>query len=124
MEEGYQKGIILLNKKRPLSQVMKAASSLCCRAVLGSDFAGIKTTQLIMLLCVLQRPEPFAHLPDFKTEARPRIFPYFLSTFFGCFAFMSLAFWSCLLAACFLLLSLSFLPPLSPIACSFRRAAF
>ncbi|MCI5167655.1 MAG: hypothetical protein D3903_16585 [Candidatus Electrothrix sp. GM3_4] len=68
----------MANKKRPLSQVMKAASSLCCRAVLGLDFpvyinhidfAGIKTTQLIMLLCVLQRSEPFAHLPDFKTEA-------------------------------------------------------
>ncbi|MCI5164038.1 MAG: hypothetical protein D3917_18890 [Candidatus Electrothrix sp. AX5] len=55
MEEGYQKGIILLNKKRPLSQVMKAASSLCCRAVLGSDFAGIKTTQLIMLFVRLAK---------------------------------------------------------------------
>jgi hypothetical protein len=39
--------------------------------------------------------------------------------FFGCLSFASLSFCSCFLEICFLLLSLSFLPPLSPIARSF-----
>ena len=40
--------------------------------------------------------------------------------FFGCLSFASLSFCSCFLEICFLLLSLFFLPPLSPIARSFH----
>lgn len=110
---------------------MKAAFLLYCRAVPDSQsssiyhihFAGIKTTQVIMLFVSFVTIG--ARCPSTELPARsPATYLPLLFYLLRLFRFMFLAFWSCLLAACFLFLSLSFLPPLSPIACSFRRTAF